>query len=295
MNIPLFPQSRPFTLDDKPVIDEFLKKYPPLISEMTFTNLFAWQDAYRFELAVLEGCLLVVSKKDQNHINIFDPVGSEEEKKRAVIMALSRDNVKFIRISEDTVNSLKDEKIFKINEDRDNFDYVYLSKDLIELKGADFDAKRNFLKRFKDSYKFEYKEITSQNVEVCLAFEEEWCLARDCYRTEGLMCEKLAVEKMLKNFKHLSIKGGMIEINGKVEAVSLGEPLNQDTFVVHVEKANGDYVGIYQAINQLFCENEAKGFIYINREQDLGVSGLRKAKGSYHPHHYIKKFSVERV
>lgn len=85
----------------------------------------------------------------------------------------------------------------------------------------------------------------------------------------------------------------MIEINGKVEAVSIGEALNTVTFVVHIEKANGAYVGIYQAINQLFCANEARGFAYINREQDLGVPGLRVAKGSYHPHHMARKYTLE--
>lgn len=294
MSLPIFPQTRPLVLGDKVLFGPILKKYPPQISEFTFTNLFAWQQAYKFCVSTLEDCILVVSAKDKKFLSIFDPIG-ESAKKRAAIMkvfSLSRGLAKFVRVPESTAQLLADEAHVRVREDRDNFDYVYSAADLIGLKGEAFDAKRNFIKRFKENHSFEYKKITKANVGACLSFEEEWCLAKDCQRAEGLAAEREAAREILKHLEDLEVLGAMIEINGKVEAVSLGEELNPETFVVHVEKANGNYLGIYQTINQLFVENEASRYAYINREQDLGVPGLRQAKGSYHPRHMVKKYTL---
>jgi hypothetical protein len=90
----------------------------------------------------------------------------------------------------------------------------------------------------------------------------------------------------------LGLKGGAILIDGKVEAFTLGEPLNQNTVVIHIEKANPTYEGIYPLLNQAFLENEWSGYTYINREQDLGEEGLRKSKESYFPHHMVNKYII---
>ena len=147
-------------------------------------------------------------------------------------------------------------------------------------------------KCFKEEFAFDYKILTKDNIRDCLFFQEEWCLAKDCQHTEGLTKEKEAMQEMLTHFQALGVRGAMIEVNGKVEAVTLGEPLNPETFVIHIEKANGALVGIYQAINQAFCAKEAADFKYVNREQDLGVPGLRKSKESYHPCTMIKKYNL---
>jgi hypothetical protein len=97
---------------------------------------------------------------------------------------------------------------------------------------------------------------------------------------------------MLNHYAELGIRGGAIEIGGKIEAVTLGESLNRNTFVVHMEKANGAFIGIYQALQQAFSSEAAADLIYINREQDLGVKGLRQAKESYHPCFMIKKYAL---
>ncbi len=293
MNIPVFPAMKPVVLEDKKLVDEFLRQFPPDISELTFTNIFGWRKADSYCLSVLEDCLLVVSARVGKAVEILEPVGEKSSKLKAIKRAFSiRNDSSFIRLSQGTASYFKDDSSFILNEDEKNFDYVYSSDNLIELSGKLFDAKRNFIKRFKEACNFEYKKITPDNVEACLSFEEEWCLAKDCKHTEGLLAEREAMEEMLKNFDALKITGGMIEIDGKIGAVSLGERLNPNTFVVHIEKANGGYIGIYQVINQMFCANEAKGFAYVNREQDLGVPGLRKAKQSYHPHHMVKKYTL---
>ncbi len=293
--VPEFPLMRPIELEDKALLAGLFKKYPPVISEFTFTNLFAWRHAYNFNISSADGFFLVVSLKE-DAFQVFDPLGPFDTKEKIIrkCFLTCKDNkvLKFIRLPEKTAQLFKKAGGLRLSEDRDDFDYVYLTEDLIGLKGRDFDGKRNFIKRFKDNYSFMYKKLLEDDVKECLSFQEEWCLAKDCQHTQGLTKERQAMREMLGNFEYLGMQGGMIEIDGKVEAVALGEPLDPKTFVVHIEKANGSFIGIYQAINQLFCHKEADGYKYVNREQDLGVSGLRQAKESYHPHHMVKKYTL---
>jgi hypothetical protein len=104
--------------------------------------------------------------------------------------------------------------------------------------------------------------------------------------------ESIAIKEAFSRFEELGVKGGAILINGKVEAFTLGEPLNRDTVVIHIEKANPAFEGLYTLINQAFVEHQWAEYTYINREQDLGEEGLRKAKESYFPHHMINKYIV---
>ncbi len=292
--VPGFPKKRPVALEDKPLFDRALRACPPTVSELTFTNIFAWRHAYRFEVSAVGDHLLLFSLKE-GRPSVFDPLGPAAGKKKALEEVLGSGPVKAIRLPGSTKELFDKDKAFIAREDRDNADYLYRASDLIELKGADYDGKRNLIKRFKEAVSFSYKELTPDRVEECLGFEEEWCLEKDCQHVEGLAREREAMEEMLRNFKALGIAGGMIEIGGKVEAVTLGEALNPETFVVHVEKANGRYVGIYQTVNQLFCADKAAPCSFVNREQDLGVEGLRKAKESYHPCEMVMKYTVERV
>jgi len=267
-----------------------------VVSEYTFSNLFAWRHAYEFCLSRIDEALLVVSCQG-GALSIFDPLMPSGPGKRRIALAAARaaggfKNVRFIRLPEDTALSLRQEKAFVLEEDADQFDYVYRAKDLVALQGAAYDGKRNFIRRFKDNYDYEFLSLRKENLKDCFYFEEEWCQAKDCQRAEGLEKERQAMHQMLEHFEQLGIRGAMLRIQGKVEAVTLGEPLNPQTFVVHIEKANGRFTGIYQAINQMFCEQAARDYQFINREQDLGIAGLRKAKQSYHPAFLVKKYTA---
>jgi hypothetical protein len=108
----------------------------------------------------------------------------------------------------------------------------------------------------------------------------------------GLLNESIAIKEAFTHFDELGLKGGAILVNEKLEAFTLGEPLNRDTVVIHIEKANSAYEGLYSLINQAFLENEWSEYTYVNREQDLGEEGLRKAKESYFPHHMVNKYTL---
>ncbi|MGB9620323.1 MAG: DUF2156 domain-containing protein, partial [Armatimonadota bacterium] len=183
---------------------------------------------------------------------------------------------------------------YSIELDRDNWDYVYRASDLIELPGRKYDAKRNFINRLKSQRRYEYVVLTSDLADECWKFAERWCDEKLCESIEGLAAERRAVHEMLANFDALGLRGGAVRIDRRVVAFSLGEALNPETLVVHVEKADTSIDGLYQLINNEFCIHEAAGYRWVNREQDLGVPGLRKAKESYHPARLVETWRLTR-
>jgi len=163
---------------------------------------------------------------------------------------------------------------------------------LIELKGRKYHRKRNHIKQFQEKYSFQYIPLAPEWIPQCLQLQTEWCDLRDCEASPGLLNESLAIKEAFTHFEELGVKGGAILINGKVEAFTLGDPLNPETIVIHIEKANPAYEGLYPTINQAFLEHQGSGYTYVNREQDLGEEGLRKAKESYFPHHLVNKYTI---
>ena len=125
-----------------------------------------------------------------------------------------------------------------------------------------------------------------------LDLQEDWCELRDCESSQDLLDEDRAIYEALTNYQVLGFRGGAILIDSNVEAFALGEKLNENTAVIHIEKANPEIPGLYAAINQRFCAQEWAEVRYVNREQDLGIEGLRKAKLSYHPDHLVEKYTV---
>ena len=122
--------------------------------------------------------------------------------------------------------------------------------------------------------------------------QEKWCILRRCEDDLDLLGEWDAVKEILNSYESLDVQGGVVTIENKVMAFTIGQMLNDDTAVVHIEKADPEIPGLYPVINQQFCENSWHDARYINREQDLGMPGLREAKLSYYPDHLVKKFRI---
>jgi hypothetical protein len=197
------------------------------------------------------------------------------------------------RVPESFVNTyLEGSDRFIAKEERDHFDYVYDVKNMIELKGRNFHDKRNKVNKFRSLHEYEYLTITPDLIDECLEFEDDWCEVKECEKYYGLEKERCAILQMLYNFGNLNIRGGAIRIGGRIEALTLGENMSNDTLVIHVEKANTDIPGLYQIINQEFLMHEAGDNLFVNREQDLGMEGLRQSKMSYKPLKLIRKFRV---
>jgi hypothetical protein len=295
MALPEFPQFTEIDLSCKGVIMDHLSFFPLEASEYTFTNMFAFRDAYNFKVSQYKGTLMFL--KDTGPVSMFCPVGGT-----GVLNAIAEGfkylqrfpgETHFERIPESFVRAhLMDNETYIVEEERDHFDYVYDVRDLIELKGRKFHDKKNKANKFRSSYQYEYAALTPDLIGECLEFEHYWCEVRDCGKYPGLQKERCAILKMLRNFSFLDIKGGLIRVDGKIAALTLGEKILPDTMVIHIEKANSDIPGLYQVINQEFLMHEAADCRFVNREQDLGIEGLRNSKMSYNPVKFIRKYRV---
>ena len=173
---------------------------------------------------------------------------------------------------------------FTIEYDRDVADYVYEVEKLINLSGKKYHGKKNHINKFKKLYPdWSYESITKDNVEECFQMALKWRNANGCDEHEGKNAEMCVTLNSLRLFEELNLRGGLLRANGEVVAFSIGEPVCDDTIVVHIEKAYADVQGAYPMINQQFLIHEAADFKYVNREEDTGDEGLRKAKESYKP------------
>jgi hypothetical protein len=289
---------KPLDIADNALFSDYLSLDPPQTSELTFTNLFIWRHQYRPTWLLWEDCLLIVFQSKEGDPFGLPPIGPGD-KKRALdflchILGQLTTEARVCRVSKAFVEEYVEPNQYSITLDRDNSDYVYLTRDLINLSGRKYHRKKNHLNRFIKNNIFEYRPLDKDLVASFLEMQESWCQMRECVEQPELLSEDYAVHEALTHFEDLDYQGGAIIMNSRVEAFSLGEPLNKETAVIHVEKANPDTPGLYTAMNQFFCSNAWADTTYVNREQDLGSEGLRKAKESYNPHHMVDKYTLTR-
>jgi hypothetical protein len=293
-----FPEFKPLELEDRDFIQEILRRYQPQTSEWTFTNLFIWRSHYRFRWSSYRDWLLVLCTASPNGLYALQPVGppSRLEVVRMLLQWLKGEKKekepKIKRADKLCVSEIQGATDLLVEPTPDQFDYVYRSEDLIKLAGRKYHSKRNHISKFLRNYSFSYTSLESDHVKGCSELAESWCQLRRCEEDMNLLDEWEAVREALKHFSGLRIEGGVILIDDKVEAFALVELLNHQTAVVHIEKANPHIPELYSVINQQFCERSWQNVTYVNREQDLGEPGLRKAKLSYYPVRLEEKFQI---
>ena len=183
-------------------------------------------------------------------------------------------------------------KSYELIPERDNFDYIYKREALAYLSGKKYHSKRNHISAFSKKYNWEYEPLNASNKEDFLSFSEKWYLDKTETLDEGLVAEQKALREILNSDVGIEYKGALIRIEGKVVAVTMGSPINSKVLDIHFEKADADYLTAYALINREFALRELGGFEYINREDDLGIEGLRKAKLSYRPAIILEKYSL---
>ena len=284
---------RPLTLADKNLVTGFIERFPTPISEYTFTNLFIWQPSRPVWITEMDNSLLfLVQAADQNtnkYLLFGPPLG--DISLQQIVSELEGKLAGAIRIPENKAMAMQ-KADFKVFEDHDNADYVYNVADLAELAGRRYAKKRNKIKQCLNSYACEYAPLTPELIAECESMQHNWCEARDCGRNPGLCNEANAIAEVFAHFEEFGLLGGAIRIRGVIQAFAIAEELHPGTAVWHFEKAMGDIPGLGQLINQWFAKYGLSGFKYVNREQDLGIPGLRQAKRSYFPDHMVAKYSV---
>ena len=284
------------TLADKDTITSFTMKSDRRNCDLSFSNLCSWRFLYDTKFAVVDN-FLVFKFWAGEQLAYMMPIGTGDLK--AILRKLIEDADKEKRffcmlgvcsnMRVDLETTLPSQFVF--TEDRDYADYIYLKSDLSTLKGKKFQSKRNHINRFRNTYPdYEYTPITPDRIQECLDLEAEWCKVNNCDQQEGTGNERRALIYALHNFEALGLTGGILHVNSKIVAFTFGMPINHETFGVHVEKADTNIEGAYAMINYEFANRIPEQYIYINREEDLGIEGLRKAKLSYQPVTILEKY-----
>jgi len=296
--MPQFPMFVPLELKDQEVFQTFFSAYRPEISELTFTNLFIWRSHYKFQWSIYRDWLVIISVEGEYGTFAIEPIGpSPRYEITRLVLEWMRDekNVKNSRIERADnriVEEVRGINGISVEPTRDHFDYVYLRDDLVKLGGNRYRSKRNHINQLVRAYSYRYEQLAPDHINDCIAVQEKWCLQRRCEDDMDLLGEWDAVKEILRCYMNLNVQGAVITIENKVVAFTIGQMLNENTAVIHIEKADPEIPGLYPVINQQFCENNWQGVRYINREQDLGIPGLREAKLSYYPDHMVNKFRI---
>lgn len=297
-NIPLFPDLAPLDLAHKPALDAAFAAYKPQISEFTFTNLYIWRHAYGAKITRFDDVIFLLSwRADPEDSFVLPPLGERAtlEQLQACLDLLRQEghDPKLCRAEREVLDHLgMTEADFDIQTDRDDWDYVYRVQDLVELPEDRYPEKVRHIQQFEKRFRYEYRPITPDLVPGCQELQDLWCDDKHCDLYSSLRAEGRAVKEILERLEELNIRGGAILVNDRVQAFTLGEPLNDDTVVIHIEKASPDLHGAFQVMNQQFLIHEWPDWQYVNREQDVGDPGLRRAKESYLPVRMVEKFTV---
>lgn len=287
----------PISLDNRDWINEKLREDNLNLCEYTFANNFVWSQVYHVQVGCAYGCGVVRYRGKDNYQYSF-PFGNGDKKAMIEhlrkICAVHGRRLNFYPLTEKCRYELMDwfPGMFEICANRDNFDYVYTVEKLSTLRGKKLHGKRNHIARFMDEGDWHYEPLTEKNMDECRRMAKEWTSLRAEKWNEEMELEVGVLEVACANFHALGLCGGVLYKGDKIVAFTIGEPLNTDTFVVHFEKAFPDLQGAYPMINQQFILHEAQNYQYVNREEDTGDLGLRKAKLSYYPDLLVKKYTA---
>jgi hypothetical protein len=282
-------------LSDKIVFDKHYQRFPPTHSSELFTTMISWGEYAEYHYALIENSIIIFSKTS-NEIILHPPSGKFNlDLTKQVINLAKKENMTFGFIKKIEKNLLSTHfPSLTFIEDRDYFDYVYRASDLAELPGTKYGKIRNRLNKFTKNFDSKTEEISEKNIGEVNEFLKRWCLWKDCGSNELLENERKAIVYSMSHFFDIGLKGIVIRISGTIQAIAVYEQMNVDSVVIHFEKGSPDFDGIYKAINMETAQRVRHFVPYINREEDLGIPGLRKAKLSYHPDHFIEIYFVSK-
>lgn len=293
-----------FTLDSK----NELKKYFDLVEsdacEYSFTTLYMWQHLYRPKYYIGKDFAVIIQQCKDCEFTII-PLAKDENIEKAIQFALEYIENKYGRIILNSVTKNIVEFIdkqynekFEYIEQRDLFDYVYDAESLRTLRGKKNQKKRNHINSFIKEYgdKYEYKLLNHTNFGECMQLMKTWTnIKKDSDEYDNCMDEELiGIKNVFENYDEFKdrIKIGGVYIEDKLEAFTIGEYLNSNMALIHIEKANPNIKGLYPFINEIFLSNEFEDVDFVNREEDMGITGLKKSKLSYHPCRFVEKYNV---
>ncbi len=282
----------PVTMDLQSEYNELIKNTLQTASDFSFANVYGWAEEYGLTMAFDHDLAWI--RQSRPETLYWAPVGNWSIDWQKAVKSLPGP-AKIVRIPERLAMIWQKElPEMRIESDRDHWDYLYSVSELIELKGNRFHKKKNLYNQFIKNYDYKYVELEKTYIEKALALQTEWCLWKECDDSGALEAENHVIVRVFSRWDEIrGLFGAGLMVGQDMVAYTVAEALSDDTVVIHFEKGCPGYKGVYQAINRLFLKNSAGGFEMVNREQDLGDKGLKKAKESYNPLGYLKKFTAE--
>lgn len=282
------------TLEDKPFAEKCMRAANKRGCEYTFANLFNWAEIYGIEIAAYNDFLLMKNADGQ----YMFPIGSGDIEE--ALKALEKDSAeRGVKLSIYGIAKEDIDVVERVFPNRFDFvtddgaaDYIYSRESLETLAGKKLHAKRNHVNKFIASYPdWKYERLDAENLHEAREMTEEWCRTLGC-ESDGLKKESCAVKSAFAHFFELGLIGAMLKVGDRVVACTIGSEITDDSFDVHIEKAFSDVEGAYTMINQQFVKNELSKYEYVNREEDMGEEGLRKAKRSYRPVMMFERYTA---
>ncbi|WP_298270088.1 DUF2156 domain-containing protein [Geobacter sp.] len=291
MDIPAYPASRPLALADKPFLDAVFARLQPRVSELTFANLYLFRAPHAYRLTMVGDAVVVLGRGYDGAPYFLPPLsGAVTDAARTLLDA----GMTLYGAEERFVERHLADGGYRIEEDRDSFDYLYLRRELAELPGNRFHKKKNRISYFAARHRYAVEIYSEGHREGCLDLLQEWHRVRADMGSSSIDPETAATEESLTLAGPLGLEGVVVLVEGRVAAFALGERLNRETAVCHFEKGDPFMEGVAQLVDREFNRLLFTDCTWTNREQDLGVPGLRDAKLSYHPAELVRKFRVRR-
>lgn len=298
------------SLDDRAIFDEFVNRFPHETSGLSFSSIYMWSREYTYRYDIVNDflCISGLSNfKGEDEEPFLFPVLPRSGKCDKAKLAETLEYLieRFQQMGKPFVMRLVPPHLREIYEtalpgrfffidDRSNYDYLYRVRDLAELRGKAFHGKKNHLNRFHCEYgsACEVIPMSSSLAEEALDLVSRINGAKEVSGCEKILLEgeSRMLEKVLADFERIGLEGVALKIGGTMQGFAFGGPLGGDTIVEHVEKANVSYNGIYQKLNNEFCRSLGDRYEFVNREEDMGLEGLRKSKMSYRPVRLVDKY-----
>ncbi len=262
--------------------------------EFSFTTLYMWRELYDTRLAV-EGDYLLISASQGDTLSFLPPIGPSLEVGLALLRRAAdaeKQPLRLHSVDEATLSRLQSIAAVTVSETAEDHDYLYRTTDLAELPGKAYHSKRNHIAAFSRQFDWRYEDITDENLADVFVMSKQWCREKGCCADKGLQAERCGIREVLSHRHDFGVRGGLIRVGDDVVAFAFGSPINDRVFDIHTEKALSAYGGAYAVINRELARR-LTDFEYLNRENDMGIEGLRRAKQSYRPAILLKKYSCE--
>ncbi len=291
------------TIEDKEIIERYIDKENLESYEYLFSSLYMWRKLNNVKYAIFDDTLIIEKNEEGKETFYAQPFGYNKEKLTELVDILKTRNQNYTDreylfgdVDEEFLNDLKKYTDYKIEavEDVDDFEYVYSINDLIELRGKKYHGKKNHFNSFNKSYSYEIKTLDNEKViKDCLTLLHKWHDEVAVTVDKEMLMEIDAIKDLCGELHYFDLKSIAVYVDGNLAGFAVGEKVNDKMAVIHVERGEIAYKGIYAFLNRIFLMESFSDTEFVNRQEDTGNDGLRKAKQSYHPVKMVKKYLVK--